>query len=71
MANTSKENWATVKDLADWFNKLVSEGKSDYFVGVDDNFGGDYGLNKGERYGSVIDKNKLVTIGDFNEYIDN
>lgn len=50
----AKENWATVKDLADWFNKLVSEGKGDYFVEVDDNFGGNYGLDKGDRYGYYI-----------------
>ena len=52
----AKENWATVKDIAEWFNKLVSEGKGDYLVDVDDNFGGNYGLDKGEHYGYVDDK---------------
>lgn len=67
---SKKENWATVKDVAEWFNKLVSEGKGDYFVEVDDNFGGNYGLDKGDRYGYVDDKNKDVTIGDFNVHIE-
>ena len=66
----AKENWATVKDLAEWFNKLVSEGKGDYSVDVDDNLGGGYGLNKGERYGYVDDKIKNVSIGDFYEHIE-
>lgn len=58
----AKENWATVKDLAEWFNKLVSEGKGDYFVDVDDNLG--------ERYGYVDDKIKNVSIGDFYKHIE-
>ena len=61
----AKESWATVKDFAEWFNKLVSEGKGDYSVDVDDSFGGAYGLNKGERYGYVDDEIKNVCIGDF------
>ncbi|MDT3368587.1 MAG: hypothetical protein LIR40_08080 [Bacteroidota bacterium] len=55
---------ATVKDVAEWFNKLVSEGKGDYYVDVDDNFGGGYGLDKGDRYGYVDNMNKFVSIGD-------
>lgn len=70
MANDSRENAATVKDLADWFNKLVSEGKGDYVVDVDDNFGGSYPLVKDTRYGTVFDNSKSVSIGDFNIYFD-
>ena len=63
--------FATVKELADWFNKLVADGKGDYRVNVDDNMGGDYDLYdlfNGDRYGAVFDEYKTVSIGDFNDY---
>lgn len=49
------KDFATVKDLADWFNKLVADGKGDYRVDVDDNMGGSYDLFKADRYGTVFD----------------
>ncbi len=64
----AKKNWATVKDVAEWFNKLVAEGKGDYVADVDDNCGGVYSLEKFERYGYVDDKNGSIIIGDFYEH---
>lgn len=60
--------YAKVKEVADWFNKLVAEGKGEYEVSVDDNMGGEYSLFKGDRFGTVFDDHKNVSIGDFYDY---
>jgi hypothetical protein len=60
--------YAKVKEVADWFNKLVADGKGEYEVSVDDNMGGEYSLFKGDRFGTVFDDQKFVSIGDFNNY---
>lgn len=73
----SKE--VTVKDVADFFNRLVAEGKSSYKVDVSTSDGNSYDLHKSEMsvndpYGVfyeqcngiayVYDKLKIVSIGD-------
>lgn len=60
--------YAKVKEVADWFNKLVADGKGEFEVAVDDNMGGIYSLFKGDRFGTVFDDQKFVSIGDFNNY---
>jgi hypothetical protein len=70
---------ATVKDIADFFNRLVAEGKGTYKVDVATPDGDSYDLflsetNKNDPYGVayeqnnsiayVYDKLKVVSIGD-------
>ena len=70
---------ATVKDIADFFNKLVAEGKGHYKVDVATPDGDSYDLNvsetnKNDPFGIayeqnnsiayVYDKLKIVSIGD-------
>ena len=70
---------ATVKDIADFFNRLVAEGKGNYKVDVATPDGYSYDLNisetnKNDPYGIayeqnnsiayVYDKLKIVSIGD-------
>ena len=64
---------AKVKDIADFFNRLVAEGKGDYWVDASTQDGACYDRcvsdeNKDNDYCNgiavVYDKLKLVTIGD-------
>lgn len=64
---------AKVKDLAEYFVKLVELGKGEYDVAVNDNCGGCYSLSKfdglnslglNEGIGVTYDSIKNFTIGD-------
>lgn len=64
---------AKVKDLAEYFVKLVELGKGEYDVSVNDNCGGCYSLSKfdglnslglNEGIGVTYDSIKNFTIGD-------
>lgn len=65
--------YAKVKDIADFFNKLVANGKGDYYVDASTQDGGSYDIwvsdeNKDSEYSSGIavvnDIIKSVTIGE-------
>lgn len=67
----SKE--ATVKDIADFFNKLVAAGKGEYHVEASTQDGASYGLFVSEEHKDdeqcndiayVYDNLKLVSIGE-------
>lgn len=64
-------NKINVQDMADFFNKLVAEGKGAYEVDVYKQDGGSYysltyveGGNKARAIANVYDKLKSIAIGD-------
>lgn len=66
-------HWATVKDMADFFNMLVAQGKGDYDVAVNTQDGASYGLSvshvkegvdKYYNVAKVYDDIKTIGVGD-------
>ena len=58
-----KWHWATVKDMADFFNMLVAQGKGNYDVAVNTQDGASYGLSVG-NIAKVYDDINTIGIGD-------